>query len=176
MATVEIDQPAMGESGKIKHKQLLKWVEDVAGLCKPDQVYFCDGSKEEYQEMLRLMLQAGTAIELNPKKRPGSIFVRSDTADVARVEDRTYICSPTRTTQVPRTTGKTRSKCGEAHGTLHRVHARPHHVCDSLLHGTDRIADFEDRSGDQRFTLCRRQYAHHGAGRRRGPGRTRHRR
>jgi len=87
----------MGESaGKIKHKQLLKWVEDVAGLCKPDQVYFCDGSKEEYQEMLQLMLQTGTAIELNPKKRPGSIFVRSDTADVARVEDRTFICSPSK--------------------------------------------------------------------------------
>src|SRR5262245_63865393 len=94
MATVELDQSAMGESaGKIKHKKLLKWVEDVAALCKPDQVYFCDGSKEEYQEMLQLMLQSGTAIELNPKKRPGSIFVRSDTADVARVEDRTYICS-----------------------------------------------------------------------------------
>ena len=87
----------MGESaGKIKHKQLLKWVEDVAALCKPDQVYFCDGSKEEYQEMLQLMLQTGTAIELNPKKRPGSIFVRSDTADVARVEDRTFICSPSK--------------------------------------------------------------------------------
>jgi phosphoenolpyruvate carboxykinase (GTP) len=97
MATVEIDQPAMGESpGKIKHKQLLKWVEDVAALCKPDQVYFCDGSREEYQEMLHLMLQTGTAIELNPKKRPGSIFVRSDTADVARVEDRTFICSPSK--------------------------------------------------------------------------------
>ena len=97
MATVEIDQPAMGESpGKIKHKRLLKWVEDAAGICKPDQVYFCDGSKEEYQQMLQLMLQTGTAIELNPKKRPGSIFVRSDTADVARVEDRTYICSSTK--------------------------------------------------------------------------------
>jgi phosphoenolpyruvate carboxykinase (GTP) len=93
MATVEIERPAMGDAGKIKHKQLLKWVEDVAGLCKPDHVYFCDGSNEEYQEMLRLMLQTGTAMELNPKKRPGSIFVRSDTADVARVEDRTFICS-----------------------------------------------------------------------------------
>jgi phosphoenolpyruvate carboxykinase (GTP) len=97
MATVEIDQSAMGEpAGRIKHKQLLKWVEDIAGLCKPDQVYFCDGSKEEYQEMLRLMLQTGTAMELNPKKRPGSIYVRSDTADVARVEDRTFICTPSK--------------------------------------------------------------------------------
>src|SRR5436305_13154987 len=97
MATVEMDQSAMGESaGKIKHKQLLKWVEDVAGLCKPDQVYFCNGSKEEYQEMLRLMLQTGPAMELNSKKRPGRIYVRSDTADVALVEYRTFICSTTK--------------------------------------------------------------------------------
>src|SRR5262245_27574188 len=94
MATVELDRPAMGDSaGKIKHKNLLKWVEDVARLCQPDHVYFCDGSSEEYQEMSRIMLQSGTAIALNPEKRPGSLFVRSDTADVARVEDRTFICS-----------------------------------------------------------------------------------
>ena len=106
MATVEIDKPAKAESaGKIKHKELLKWVEDVAALCKPDQVYFCDGSKEEYQQMLQLMLQTGTAMELNPKKRPGSIYVRSDTADVARVEDRTFICSPSKDDAGPTAAG-----------------------------------------------------------------------
>jgi phosphoenolpyruvate carboxykinase (GTP) len=67
----------------------------VAGLCKPDQVYWCNGSNAEYQEMLRLMVQSGTAIWMNPEKRPNSIFVRSTPADVARVEGSTYICAKT---------------------------------------------------------------------------------
>jgi phosphoenolpyruvate carboxykinase (GTP) len=83
-------------AGKIKHKQLLRWIEDVASACKPERVHLCDGSSEEYRLMTRLMLQAGTAIALNSEARPDSILVRSDTLDVARVEDRTFICSGTR--------------------------------------------------------------------------------
>ncbi len=75
-----------------RHKQLADWVNQVAALCQPDRICWCDGSAEEYQRMLRLMIQAGTAMPLDPV-RPNSIYVRSDPADVARVEDRTFICA-----------------------------------------------------------------------------------
>ena len=80
------------ESG-IQHRRLAQWVDEIAHLTQPERVHWCDGSAAEYDEMLRLMVQAGTAIIMNPGKRPHSIFVRSTPADVARVEDRTFICS-----------------------------------------------------------------------------------
>jgi phosphoenolpyruvate carboxykinase (GTP) len=91
----DIETIAEGNPGK-KHQRLQAWVEEVASLCQPDRIHWCDGSLEEYEGMLRLMVLTGNAIWLSPEKRPNSVLVRSSPGDVARVEDRTFICSRTR--------------------------------------------------------------------------------
>jgi phosphoenolpyruvate carboxykinase (GTP) len=76
-----------------KNEKLNAWVQEIEELCKPDAVHWCDGSDAENNKLIQVMLEAGTARKLNESKRPNSYLVLSDPADVARVEDRTYICS-----------------------------------------------------------------------------------
>src|ERR1700674_5394511 len=76
-----------------KHGRLQAWVEEVAALTTPDEIHWCDGSAEEYEQLVQRLVDAGTFERLSDAKRPNSYLALSDPEDVARVEDRTFICS-----------------------------------------------------------------------------------
>jgi phosphoenolpyruvate carboxykinase (GTP) len=76
-----------------RHAELLAWVEEMTALCQPDRVEWCDGSKDEWDRLCQLLVEKGTFTRLDPAKRPNSFLARSTPSDVARVEDRTFICS-----------------------------------------------------------------------------------
>ncbi len=91
METSVVEVPAY-----VKNEKLIRWVQEMVDLCKPDRVHWCDGSKAEYDALCEHLVQSGTFIRLNQEKWPGCFLARSDPSDVARVEDRTFICSVSR--------------------------------------------------------------------------------
>ncbi|MBK6685622.1 MAG: phosphoenolpyruvate carboxykinase (GTP) [Deltaproteobacteria bacterium] len=107
-----------GIEAPTRHEKLVAWVREMAALCKPERVRWCDGSKGEYDEICELLVKGGTFTRLNPEKRPNSYLARTHPSDVARVEERTFICAATKEEVGPTNNW---APSGEMRETMQRV-------------------------------------------------------
>ena len=86
---------AAAAAAPTRNAKLLAWVKDIEAMCQPDSVHWCDGSRKEWKALCEMMVRKGQFTKLNPRLRPDCYLARSDASDVARVEERTFICSKT---------------------------------------------------------------------------------
>ena len=144
------------------NERLKRWVDDWAAILQPNDVAWCDGSAEEYEQLCQELVAAGTFTELDEAKRPNSYWAHSDPADVARVEDRTFICSTTEEAAGPNNNWRdARRDACRADDAVHRRHEGPHDVRRAVLDGAARIADRPRRRAAHRLPLRRGEHADH---------------
>ena len=128
------------------NRKVLTWVRQMAELCQPERIHWCDGSDAENQALCDLMVKSGTFIKLNAKKRPGCYLARSHPSDVARVEDRTFICSQTKDEAGPTNNwADPRRDEAKIARPVQGLHEGPDDVCHSVCHGTARLAHLQNR-------------------------------
>ena len=151
-------------SHDVTNRSLLAWVDEMAALCQPDQVHWCDGSQEEYDALCDQMVDAR---HVHPAEPGQAARTASSPApipsDVARVEDRTFICSRQQGRRRPdqQLDGRRDEMKATLDGAVRRLHARPHDVRGPVQHGPARLADRAHRRRAHRLAVRRRQHADH---------------